>query len=345
MNRRSVLIIYTGGTIGMVKNPRDGSLKPLDFDKFYTHLPVLENYPIDISFISLPRVIDSSDMNPGFWREIGQLIYTHYEQHDGFVILHGSDTMAYTASALSFMLENLNKPVILTGSQLPIGMIRSDARENLINSIEIASTYEEDTPIVPEVAICFENKLFRGNRTAKINAENFDAFISPNYPLLAEIGVHIKFNKTAIARPTFKKLKLLDAFQERVGVLKLFPGMSLSYARSVLLHPDIDIIIIESYGSGNAPTHSEFLALLKEAIQSGKIIFNVTQCKGGSVIMGKYEASKQLLDLGVVSGYDITLEAAITKSMFLLGNVQDPQKIRELLNKNLRGEITPVEED
>ncbi|MCX7697230.1 MAG: type I asparaginase [Bacteroidales bacterium] len=345
MNRRSVLIIYTGGTIGMVKNPRDGSLKPLDFDKFYVHMPVLENYPIDISFISLPKVIDSSDMNPDFWREIGQLLYDHYEQYDGFVILHGSDTMAYTASALSFMLENLNKPVILTGSQLPIGMIRSDARENLINSIEIAATYEDDTPVVPEVAICFENKLFRGNRTAKINAENFDAFLSPNYPLLAEIGVHIKFNKTAIAKPSFKKLKLLDRFKERVGVLKLFPGMSLNYAQSLLLHQELDIIILESYGSGNAPTNPDFLTLLKEAILHGKIIFNVTQCKGGSVLMGKYEASKQLLDLGVISGYDITLEAAITKSMFLLGNLENKDKIKELLNKNLRGEITPAPEN
>jgi len=238
------------------------------------------------------------------------------------------------------MFENLHRPVVLTGSQLPIGMLRSDARENLINAIEIASTYENDLPVVPEVAICFENKLFRGNRAAKINAENFDAFISPNYPLLAEIGVRIRFNKSFIAKPNFKKLRFYDKFVNRVGVLKLFPGMPESYVEAVLLNPLLDIIILESFGTGNAPTHAEIIELIEEAIRQNKIVLNITQCKGGTVMMGQYEASKHLLDLGVVSGYDMTFEASITKSMFLLGHEVDKENIKKLLVTNLRGELT-----
>jgi len=338
-SKKSVLLIYTGGTIGMIRRESDGSLIPLELNNMYHYLPVLESLPVKIEMVSMENIIDSSDMNPEFWKDLVEIIESNYLKYDGFVILHGSDTMAYTASVLSFMLENLNKPVILTGSQLPLGMVRSDGRENLINAIEVATSYDEDTAQVPEVAICFENRIFRGNRTSKINAENFNAFISGNYPLLAEIGVKIKFNKTFIAKPSFKNLKVHKTLSPRVGILKLFPGMSDAYTRPVLLQENLDVIILETFGSGNAPTTSGFVKTIHEAVSSGKVLFNVTQCKGGMVEMGKYAASLPLMNLGVVSGNDITTEAAIAKTMFLLGQGYKGKDLATMLQKPLRGEM------
>lgn len=338
-SKKSVLLIYTGGTIGMIRRESDGSLIPLELNNMYHYLPVLESLPVKIDLVSMENIIDSSDMNPEFWKDLVEIIESNYLKYDGFVILHGSDTMAYTASVLSFMLENLNKPVILTGSQLPLGMVRSDGRENLINSIEVAAAYDEDTALVPEVAICFENRIFRGNRTSKINAENFNAFISGNYPLLAEIGVKIKFNNAFIAKPSFKNLKVHKTLSPRVGILKLFPGMPDAYTRPVLLQEDLDVIILETFGSGNAPTTSSFVKTIHEAVSSGKILFNVTQCKGGMVEMGKYAASLPLMNLGVVSGNDITTEAAIAKAMFLLGQGYKEKELATMLQKPLRGEM------
>ena len=338
-SKKSVLLIYTGGTIGMIRRESDGSLIPLELNNMYHYLPVLESLPVKIDLVSMENIIDSSDMNPEFWKDLVEIIESNYLKYDGFVILHGSDTMAYTASVLSFMLENLNKPVILTGSQLPLGMVRSDGRENLINSIEVAAAYDEDTALVPEVAICFENRIFRGNRTSKINAENFNAFISGNYPLLAEIGVKIKFNNAFIAKPSFKNLKVHKTLSPRVGILKLFPGMPDAYTRPVLLQEDLDVIILETFGSGNAPTTSSFVKTIHEAVSSGKVLFNVTQCKGGMVEMGKYAASLPLMNLGVVSGNDITTEAAIAKAMFLLGQGYKDKELATMLQKPLRGEM------
>lgn len=338
-SKKSVLLIYTGGTIGMIRRESDGSLIPLELNNMYHYLPVLESLPVKIDLVSMENIIDSSDMNPEFWKDLVEIIESNYLKYDGFVILHGSDTMAYTASVLSFMLENLNKPVILTGSQLPLGMVRSDGRENLINSIEVAAAYDEDTALVPEVAICFENRIFRGNRTSKINAENFNAFISGNYPLLAEIGVKIKFNNAFIAKPSFKNLKVHKTLSPRVGILKLFPGMPDAYTRPVLLQEDLDVIILETFGSGNAPTTSSFVKTIHEAVSSGKVLFNVTQCKGGMVEMGKYAASLPLMNLGVVSGNDITTEAAIAKAMFLLGQGYKEKELATMLQKPLRGEM------
>ncbi|HBG70785.1 MAG: L-asparaginase 1 [Bacteroidetes bacterium GWF2_43_63] len=338
-SKKSVLLIYTGGTIGMIRRESDGSLIPLELNNMYHYLPVLESLPVKIEMLSMENIIDSSDMNPEFWKDLVEIIEINYLKYDGFVILHGSDTMAYTASVLSFMLENLNKPVILTGSQLPLGMVRSDGRENLINAIEVAASYDDDTALVPEVAICFENRIFRGNRTSKINAENFNAFISGNYPLLAEIGVKIKFNKAFIAKPSFKNLKVHKALSPRVGILKLFPGMPDAYTRPVLLQENLDVIILETFGSGNAPTTSSFVKTIHEAVSTGKTLFNVTQCKGGMVEMGKYAASLPLMNLGVVSGNDITTEAAIAKAMFLLGQGYKEKELATMLQKPLRGEM------
>ncbi|MPL93189.1 L-asparaginase 1 [bioreactor metagenome] len=338
-SRKSVLLIYTGGTIGMIRRENDGSLIPLELNNMYHYLPVLESLPVKIDLMSMENIIDSSDMNPDFWKGLVEMIESNYSKYDGFVILHGSDTMAYTASVLSFMLENLNKPVILTGSQLPLGMVRSDGRENLINAIEVASAFEEDRAMIPEVAICFENQIFRGNRTSKINAENFNAFISGNYPLLAEIGVKIKFNKAYIAKAENTDLHFHKELSTRVGILKLFPGMPVSYTRPVLLQENLDVIILETFGSGNAPTESNFIKTIHEAVTSGKVLFNVTQCKGGMVEMGKYAASLPLMNLGVVSGNDITTEAAIAKSMFLMGQGYAGKELAEMLRKPLRGEM------
>jgi L-asparaginase len=336
----NILVIYTGGTIGMIQDPKTGALAPFNFDALYNHIPILANFNYQIVSFCFDPLIDSSNMNPAFWIKLAETIQANYEKYDGFVVLHGTDTMAYTASVLSFMLENLNKPVVFTGSQLPMGVLRTDGRENFINAIEIAAAREDDTPIVPEVTICFENQLMRGNRTNKFNAENFNAFLSGNYPLLATVGVHIRYNTQYIIKPNFKKLKVHLNLDPNVAILKLFPGITENVVRSILGTKDLKAVILETYGAGNAPTDAWFIRDLKAAIEREITIFNVTQCKGGSVEMGKYETSVQLEGIGVVGGYDITTESAIAKTMFLLGEGYSGVELANKLQSPLRGELT-----
>jgi L-asparaginase len=336
-----ILLIYTGGTIGMMQDAKTGSLRPFNFQSLTKQVPELSRFKLTLHSVSFKKPIDSSNMHPRVWVELAEVIEKNYNKYDGFVVLHGSDTMAYTASALSFMLENLKKPVILTGSQLPIGIIRTDGKENLITAIEIAAAKnKQGKPLVPEVAIYFEYELFRGNRTLKYNSEHFDAFQSPNYPALAEAGVSISYNFNAIGKPNNKKLTVHKNLDNDIVVLNLFPGISKKITQAVLNIRGIKAIVLHSFGAGNAPTDEWFIALLSHAIHKGIIIYNVTQCLEGRVIQGKYETSSQLEKIGVISGEDITLEAAITKLMFLLGKNLPLKKVKALLSKNLRGEIT-----
>jgi len=339
-SEKSILVIYTGGTIGMIQNPKTGALQPFDFDQMYKQMPILKNLHYLIDFYSFSPLIDSSNMNPEFWVKLATLIEENYERYDGFVVLHGTDTMAYSASALSFMLENLNKPVIFTGSQLPMGVIRTDGRENFITSIEIAAAMKDDLSVVPEVAIYFEDQLLRGNRTTKFNAENFDAFFSGNYPVLANVGVHIKYNYNNIRKSNFKKLKVHKNLDNNIGILKLFPGINKATVKSIVNTMGMKAILLETFGSGNAPTDKWFLDILEQAIKNELIILNVTQCKSGSVEIGKYETSVDLGRIGVIGGNDITTESAITKLMYLFGEGYSNNKIRQLLEKSLRGEMT-----
>ncbi|MCX6249350.1 MAG: type I asparaginase [Bacteroidetes bacterium] len=341
IDKISLLVIYTGGTIGMVKDKKTGTLKPFDFTHLYDDIPVLRNFDYRIDFQSFDPLLDSSNMHPSFWVRLAGVIEENYEDYEGFVVLHGTDTMAYTASAMSFMLENLNKPVIFTGSQLPMGEIRTDGRDNFINAIEIASAMDDDTPIVPEVAICFENRLFRANRTSKFNAENFGAFLSGNYSSLADIGVRIKYKQELILKPNFRKLKVHKNLDENIAILKLFPGITANVVNCALNTKELKAVILETFGAGNAPTAPWFLDMMKEAIDRGIIILNVTQCKGGTVEMGKYETGAELERIGVIGGYDITTESAVTKLMYLLGcDDLSRQEVIHFLQTSLRGEMT-----
>ncbi len=335
-----ILLIYTGGTIGMVKDYDSGSLKAFDFKKLLKNIPELHQLDCSIDTVSFDTPIDSSNMNPTYWSAIATLIEDHYESHDGFVVLHGSDTMSYTASALSYMLENLSKPVIFTGSQLPIGDLRTDAKENLITSIQIAALMEKGKPVIREVGLYFEYKLFRANRTTKINAEHFEAFQSPNYPPLAASGVHLKvFKEELLPYTRVKKLKVHKTMDSNVAVLKLFPGIGAPLLQSVLETPGLKALILETYGSGNAPSEPWLIALLKKAKQGGLFIVNVTQCAGGQVIMGQYETSTQLKKLQIINGKDITTEAAITKLMYLLGSNVSCKSFKVVFETSLRGEM------
>ncbi len=335
-----ILLIYTGGTIGMKKDFETGALKAFNFSKLLQKVPELKQLDCDIETISFEQPIDSSNMNPEKWAEIVTIIEDNYTFFDGFVVLHGSDTMSYSASALSFMLENLSKPVIFTGSQLPIGDLRTDAKENLITAIQIASLQENGQVLFKEVGLYFEYKLYRGNRTTKINADHFNAFISPNYPTLIESGVHLKcFPELFLPNTSLKELKVQKNLNTNVVILKMYPGISSRVLEAILEIPELKGIVLETYGSGNAPTEDWFLTALKTAISNGLHIVNVTQCSGGSVSMGQYETSTLLKEIGVISGQDITTEAAITKLMYLLEQNIESSDFKKIFETSLRGEM------
>lgn len=336
--RARVLIIYTGGTFGMMRNEQ-GVLAPFDFTNILEHLPTLRNLALELTVISFDKPIDSSNIQPEHWQIMADVIDQHYQQYEGFVVLHGTDTMAFSASALSFMLQGLNKPVIFTGAQLPISEPRSDARENLITSLEIAAATIDGKPAVPEVCIFFDFELLRGNRSKKVESMQFDAFDSGNYPPLAKAGVKIDYDLSAIQRAGNQPLTLIRDFDTQVAVLKLYPGINLNTVRSVIQTPGLRALIIETYGSGNAPTVSWLIDELGQAIQKGLIILNISQCSGGRVTQGKYETSKALSEIGVLSGVDMTVEAALTKLMLLLGNYPS-EEVKQLIVKPLSGELT-----
>jgi L-asparaginase len=339
-SKPAILLLYTGGTIGMILDKKSGVLKPYDFSKLFDYVPTLKLFDYKIDSFSFDPIVDSSNMNPFYWSQIAKVIEKNYELYDGFVVLHGSDTMAYTASALSFMLQNLNKPVIFTGSQLPLGMVRSDGRENFITAVEIAAAREDETPVVPEVCIYFENRLYRGNRTHKSNAEHFGAFRSHNYPSLAEVGTTIKYNRNFIHKPNFKKLKVYKSLDVNIAILKLFPGITEKTVKAVVETEGLKGLILETFGTGNASNQDWFINMVTESIRRGVVVLNVSQCEAGTVIMGKYETSIRLKEAGVVSGADMTTEAAVAKLMFLFGNYSDNRQIIEMLQKSLVGEMS-----
>lgn len=337
-----VLLIYTGGTIGMNRNPQTGALEPFDFEHLLLNVPELVQFKTEIATYQFNPPIDSSDMSPRRWTELAHIIADHYDEYDGFVILHGTDTMAFTASALSFMLQNLTKPVIFTGSQLPIGQLRTDGKENLITSIEMAATRRQDgTALVPEVGIYFNGHLLRGNRTTKQSADEFNAFESFNYPHLADAGVTISYHEELIHRPDFRKpMTPHFALDQNVIIFSLFPGIREDLIRHIIATPNLRAIVMRTFGSGNAPQNPWLLSALREAGRRGKIVVNISQCLQGRVEMGRYDTGYQLQEAGVVSGRDSTVEAAVTKLMYLQGKYDNPDMVRRLMNQSLCGEVT-----
>jgi len=340
--RPRILIIYTGGTIGMIENPTTKALEPFDFNHLIDNVPKIKMLDYDIDNVQFDDPIDSSDMNPRHWQEIARTIEDNFDIFDGFVVLHGTDTMAYTASALSFMLENLHKPVIITGSQLPIGEVRTDGEENLITALQIAASAELDgKPTVQEVAILFENYLWRGNRATKMSADNFNAFKSNNYPALAKIGLGIHYNREALSRPDSKRpLKVQYGLDTGVMFIDLHPGITEVTLRHMLNTPDIKGIVLKTFGAGNAPTSEWFHQAVRDAIRRGLVLINVTQCVNGGVHAKRYQAGNALTEAGVISGHDITSEAAITKMMYLFGLGLGPTEVKSYLNAALCGEVT-----
>lgn len=343
MNNRKILIIYTGGTIGMKQDPDTLLLKPFDFSQITSEVPELRKFGCVIDSLSFDPIIDSSDVSVDFWVELVDIIRKKYDSYDGFVVLHGTDTMAFSASALSFMLEDLEKPVIFTGSQLPIGALRTDGKENLISSIEIASAQDQDGhPLISEVCVYFENKLYRGNRTTKYSAENFHAFVSPNYPALADVGIHIKYRDGLINRRAEwgRPLKCHTQLDTAVATIRIFPGMASDAVKAVLSISGLRAVVLETYGSGNVPAKEWFLSEIRKFVAAGGIAVNVTQCCAGSVDMGAYANGAVLRDVGVIGGKDITTEAALTKLFVLLGSTKDNSEVKELFEMAKSGEFS-----
>lgn len=339
----TALLIYTGGTIGMKEDPVSHSLSPFDFSQIMEEVPELRKFAARIDSFTFDPLIDSSDVEPSMWKELAGLVKEKYDEYDGFVILHGTDTMAYSASALSFMLEDLRKPVIFTGSQLPIGKLRTDGKENLVSSVEIATAKtSRGNARVPEVCIYFNSSLLRGNRSCKVNSSSFDAFHSPNYPALAEAGISIRYHRDFIHKPSDggTPLNIHTKLDTRVAILKIHPGITAQVARNVLCGEGIRAVILETYGSGNAISKPWFTDIVRESVAMGKVVLNVTQCLAGEVNMDLYATGKALKEAGVVSGGDMTTEGALGKLFFLMGEFPDNERVKALLGKNLRGEIS-----